>query len=117
MRIWIIRNFPGYYGTVGSGRLGSFSDHFLVAGSSNVGSNHFPAVSCKLRAGNGQELIGYFLCNSGRNPAARNLPELAGIGENCVGIENSCTGSDSDFNGSSRRNDRPGLRLVIQYVT
>ncbi|CAF1516425.1 unnamed protein product [Adineta ricciae] len=66
-----------------------------------AGSTHFPAVSCKLRAGNGQELIGYFLSNSGRNPAARNLPELAGIGENCAG-------TDSDFNGSSRRNDRPG---------
>ncbi|CAF1060390.1 unnamed protein product [Adineta ricciae] len=73
----------------------------IPVGSSNVGSSHFPAVSCKLRAGNGQELIGYFLCNSSRNPAARNLPELAGIGENCVG-------TDSDFNGSSRRNDRPG---------
>ncbi|CAF1542270.1 unnamed protein product [Adineta ricciae] len=27
----------------------------------------FPTISCKLRAGNGQELIGYFLCNAGRN--------------------------------------------------
>ncbi|CAF1194214.1 unnamed protein product [Adineta ricciae] len=91
-----INGYPGYYGTVGSGRLGS---------------SHFPTVSCKLRAGNGQELIGYFLCNSGRNPAARNLPELAGIGENCAGIEKSCTGTDSGFNGSSRRNDRPGISL------
>ncbi|CAF1452525.1 unnamed protein product [Adineta ricciae] len=80
----------------------------IPAGSRSVGSSHFPTVSCKLRAGNGQELIGYFLCNSGRNPAARNLPELAGIGENCAGIEKSCTGTDSGFNGSSRRNDRPG---------
>ncbi|CAF1128496.1 unnamed protein product [Adineta ricciae] len=55
-------NCPGYYGTVGSGRLGS---------------SHFLTVSCKLRAGNGQELIGYFLCNSGRNPAARSLLESA----------------------------------------
>ncbi|CAF1571515.1 unnamed protein product [Adineta ricciae] len=80
----------------------------VPAGSSNVGSSHLLTVSCKLRAGNGQELIGYFLCNSGRNPAARNLPVLAGIGENCAGIEKSCTGIGSDFNGSSRRNDRPG---------
>ncbi|CAF1632303.1 unnamed protein product [Adineta ricciae] len=69
-----LEKFPGYYGTVGSGRLGS---------------SHLPTVSCKLRAGNGQELIGYFLCNSGRNPAARNLPELAGIGEDYAGIEKS----------------------------
>ncbi|CAF1682205.1 unnamed protein product [Adineta ricciae] len=68
---------PKLYGTVGSGRLGSFSDHFLAAGSSNVGSSHLLTVSCKLRAGNGQELLGYFLCNSGRNPAARNLLESA----------------------------------------
>ncbi|CAF1553277.1 unnamed protein product [Adineta ricciae] len=73
----------------------------IPAGSSNAGSSHFSTISCKLRAGNGQELIGYFPCNSGRNPAARKLPELAGIGENC-------TGTDSDFNGSSRRNDRSG---------
>ncbi|CAF1687663.1 unnamed protein product, partial [Adineta ricciae] len=66
-----------YYGTVGSGRLGSFPDHFLATGSSNVGSSHFTTVSYKLRAGNGQELIGYFLCYSGRNPAARNLLESA----------------------------------------
>ncbi|CAF1215377.1 unnamed protein product [Adineta ricciae] len=52
---------PGYYGTVGSSRLGSFSDHFLTAGFQ---------------------------------------PELAGIGENCVRIEKSCTGTDSDLNGS-----------------
>ncbi|CAF1667243.1 unnamed protein product [Adineta ricciae] len=49
---------------------------------------------------------------SGRNPAAMNLPELAGIGENCAGIEKSCTGTDSGFNGSSRRNDRPGLIAI-----
>ncbi|CAF1650992.1 unnamed protein product, partial [Adineta ricciae] len=30
-------------------------------GSSNVGFSHFPTVSCKLRAENGHELIGYFL--------------------------------------------------------
>ncbi|CAF1043181.1 unnamed protein product [Adineta ricciae] len=83
-----------------------------MARSVPAGSSHFPAVFCKLRAGNGQELIGYFLCNSGRNPAARNLPELAGIGENCAGIEKSCTETDSDFNGSSRRNDRPEHVLV-----
>ncbi|CAF1655130.1 unnamed protein product, partial [Adineta ricciae] len=75
-----------------------------------AGSSHFPTVSCKLRAGNGQELIGYFLCNSGRNSAARNPPEFAGIGENCAGIEKSCTGTDLDFNGSSRRNERPGQK-------
>ncbi|CAF1567095.1 unnamed protein product [Adineta ricciae] len=80
----------------------------VPAGSSNVGSSHFPTVSCKLRAGNGQELIGYFLCNSGRNPAARNLPELAGIGENCAG-------TGSDFNGSSRRNDRPGNFYINNF--
>ncbi|CAF1054748.1 unnamed protein product [Adineta ricciae] len=91
--------YPGYYGTVGSGR--KFKRRF----------QSFPTVSCKLRAGNGQELIGYFLCNSGWNPAVRNLPELAGIGENCVGIEKSCTGTDSDFNGSSLRNDRPGYMV------
>ncbi|CAF1336094.1 unnamed protein product [Adineta ricciae] len=84
----------------------------VPAGSSNVGSANFPAVPCKLRAGNGQELIEYFLSNSGRNPAARNLSELAGIGENCAGIEKSCTGTDSDFNGSSRRNDRSGFNHV-----
>ncbi|CAF1508841.1 unnamed protein product [Adineta ricciae] len=94
-------DIPGYYGTVGSGRLGS---------------SHFLAVSCKLPAGNGQELIGYFLCNSGRNPAARNLPELAGIGGNCVGIEKSCAETDSDFNGSSRRNDRPGMYECIMVL-
>ncbi|CAF1291243.1 unnamed protein product [Adineta ricciae] len=66
----------------------------VPAGSSNVGSRHCLTVSCKLRAGNGQELIRYFLCNSGGK-------EPAGIGENCAGI-------DSDFNSSSRRNDRPG---------
>ncbi|CAF1468482.1 unnamed protein product [Adineta ricciae] len=86
----------GYYGTVGSGRLGS---------------SHLPTVSCKLRAENGQELIKYFLCNSDRNPVVRNLPELAGIGENCAGIEKSSIGTDSDFNGSSRWNDRPGVPL------
>ncbi|CAF1104275.1 unnamed protein product [Adineta ricciae] len=32
----------------------------ILAGSSNVGSSHFPTVSCKLRAGNGQELIAIF---------------------------------------------------------
>ncbi|CAF1532005.1 unnamed protein product, partial [Adineta ricciae] len=74
---------PGYYDTVGSGRLGSFSDHFLAAGSSNVGSSHFPAVSCKLRAGNGQE------------PA----------------------GTDSGFNGSSRRNDRPGKKRMADLIS
>ncbi|CAF1588296.1 unnamed protein product, partial [Adineta ricciae] len=47
----------------------------IMARSVPAGSSHFPAASCKLRAGNGQELIGYFLCNSGRNPATRNLPE------------------------------------------
>ncbi|CAF1019893.1 unnamed protein product [Adineta ricciae] len=47
----------------------------IMARSVPAGSSHFPTVSCKLRAGNGQELTGYFLCNSGRNPAARNLPE------------------------------------------
>ncbi|CAF1511279.1 unnamed protein product, partial [Adineta ricciae] len=59
----------------------------------------------------------YTLLWHGRNPAARNLPELAGIVENCAGIvencagiENSCTGTGSDFNGSSRRNDRPGQK-------
>ncbi|CAF1687312.1 unnamed protein product [Adineta ricciae] len=88
----------------------------IPAGSSNVGSSHFPTVSCKLRAGNGQELIGYFLCNSGRNPATRNLPELAGIGENCVGIEKSCTGTDLDFNESSRRNDRPGMFRSFGWI-
>ncbi|CAF1537332.1 unnamed protein product [Adineta ricciae] len=90
--------YPGYYGTIGSGRLGSFSDYFLAVGSSSVGSTHFPAVSCKLRAGNGQELIGYFLCKSGGK-------ELAG--------------TDSDFNGSSRRNDRLGhnhLFLTFDYL-
>ncbi|CAF1154612.1 unnamed protein product [Adineta ricciae] len=81
-----------------------------MARSVPAGSSHFPTVSCKLRAGNDQELIGYFLCNSGRNPTAKNLPELAGIGENCAGIEKSCTGADSDFNGSSHRNDRPGVK-------
>ncbi|CAF1416525.1 unnamed protein product [Adineta ricciae] len=93
-----------------SKKVGLFSStaQVIMARSVPTGSSHFPAVSCKLRSGNGQELIGYFLCNSGRNPAARNLPELAVIGENCVGIEKSCTGTDSDFNGSSRRNDRPG---------
>ncbi|CAF1176933.1 unnamed protein product [Adineta ricciae] len=70
-----------YYGTVGSGRLGSFSDHFLAA--------------------------------EFRPEVQTNLPELAGIGENCAGIEKSCTGTDSDFNGSSRRNDRPGARLFV----
>ncbi|CAF1474333.1 unnamed protein product [Adineta ricciae] len=69
--------YPGYYGTVGSGRLGSFSDHFLAAG-----FRPEVQISCAI-------------------PAARNLPELAGIGENCAG-------TDSGFNGSSRRNDRPG---------
>ncbi|CAF0759125.1 unnamed protein product [Adineta ricciae] len=68
-------DYPCYCDTVCSGWLGSFSDHFLAAESSNVGSSHFPAVPCKLRAGNGQELIGYFLCNSDWNPAARNLLE------------------------------------------
>ncbi|CAF1547138.1 unnamed protein product, partial [Adineta ricciae] len=53
----------------------------------------------------------YDTVGSGRNPAARNLPELAGIGENCAGIEKSYTGTDSDFNGSSRRNDRPGIAV------
>ncbi|CAF1035169.1 unnamed protein product [Adineta ricciae] len=56
-------------------------------------------------SGNGQELIGYFLCNSGRKEPA----ELAGI-------EKSCTGTDSDFNGSSRRNDRPGMQFTIQSM-
>ncbi|CAF1390524.1 unnamed protein product [Adineta ricciae] len=28
----ITHTIPGYYGTVGSGQLGSFSDHFLAAG-------------------------------------------------------------------------------------
>ncbi|CAF1466188.1 unnamed protein product [Adineta ricciae] len=88
----------------------------VPVGSSNVGSSYFPTVSCKLRAGNGQELIGYFLCNFGRNPAARNLPELAGIGENCAGIEKSCTGTDSGFNGSSRRNDRPGNDTICRKI-
>ncbi|CAF1123699.1 unnamed protein product [Adineta ricciae] len=59
---------------------------------------------------NHEDNPGYYgTVGSGRNPAARNLPELAGIGENCAGIEKSCTGTVSDFNGSSRRNDRPGL--------
>ncbi|CAF1672116.1 unnamed protein product [Adineta ricciae] len=78
----------------------------IMARSVPAGSSHFPTVSCKLRAGNGQELIGYFLCNSGDT-------EPAGIGENCAGIEKSCTGTGSDFNGSSRRNDRPGLLKKI----
>ncbi|CAF0978128.1 unnamed protein product [Adineta ricciae] len=73
----VAKNFPGDYGTVGSGRLGWFSDYFLAAGF--------------------------------RPEVQTNLSELAGIGENCVEIEKSCTGTDSDFNGSSRRNDRPGL--------
>ncbi|CAF1443307.1 unnamed protein product [Adineta ricciae] len=67
---------PGYYGTVGSGRLCSFSDHFLVAG--------FRSES------------------DGKEPA--------GICENCAGIKKSCTEFDSDSNGSSHRNDRPGIR-------
>ncbi|CAF1414870.1 unnamed protein product [Adineta ricciae] len=48
----------------------------------------FSTISCKLRAENGQELIGYFLCKSGGKEPAE---------------------TDSDFNGSSRRNDRPGI--------
>ncbi|CAF1626798.1 unnamed protein product [Adineta ricciae] len=65
-------DIPGYYGTV-------------------------PVISCKLRAGNGQE--------------------PAGIGENCAGIEKTCTGSDSDFKESSRRNDRPGmLKLQAEAI-
>ncbi|CAF1575485.1 unnamed protein product [Adineta ricciae] len=56
----------------------------------------FPTIS--LPPDSGQEPIGYFLCNSGDK-------EPAGIGENC-------TGTGSDFNGSSRRNDRPGKTMV-----
>ncbi|CAF1472890.1 unnamed protein product [Adineta ricciae] len=71
-----------------------------------AGYVRFPTISLppdsgrKFKPGNGQELIGYFHLNSGRNPAARNLPEPTGIGENCAG-------TDPDFNGSSRRNYRP----------
>ncbi|CAF1473290.1 unnamed protein product [Adineta ricciae] len=71
--------FPGCYCLVGSGRLSLFSDDFLAAGSSNVGSSNFLTVSCKLRVGNDYKLIGYFPHNSCRNPAARNLAEPAGI--------------------------------------
>ncbi|CAF1358200.1 unnamed protein product [Adineta ricciae] len=45
-----------------------------------------------------------------RSQRVWNLPELAGI-------EKSCTETDSDFNGSSRRNDRPGkLRQIDMDV-
>ncbi|CAF0842894.1 unnamed protein product [Adineta ricciae] len=60
-RIDLVLLRPGYYGTVGSGWLGSFSDHFLAAE-----------------------------------------------------IEKSCTETDSDFNGSSCWNDRPGRVRIIK---
>ncbi|CAF1659187.1 unnamed protein product [Adineta ricciae] len=72
---------PGYYDTGGSGRLGSFSDYFLAAGFRSGTDRIFPVQ---------------FRSESGGK-------ELAGIGENC-------TGTDSDFNGSSRRIDRPGMQ-------
>ncbi|CAF1537860.1 unnamed protein product [Adineta ricciae] len=88
-----------------------------------AGYVRFPTISLppdsgrKFKSGNGQELIGYFHLNSSRNPAARNLPEPTGIGENCAGIDKSCTGTDPDFNGSTRRNYRPGkvTPLVVKY--
>ncbi|CAF1680522.1 unnamed protein product [Adineta ricciae] len=70
------------------GRLCSFSDHFLAAGSSNVGSSHFLQTSSWKRSGTDRIFPVQF------------RPESSG---------KESAGTDSDFNGSSRRNNRPGV--------
>ncbi|CAF1645482.1 unnamed protein product [Adineta ricciae] len=72
-----MRNCRGYKPCSGGVFDAGATSQVIMARSVPAGSSHFPTVSCKLRAGNGQELIGYFLCNSGRNflESAKTVPE------------------------------------------
>ncbi|CAF1438787.1 unnamed protein product [Adineta ricciae] len=82
--------YPGYYGTVGFGRFQSFTDRFLQTSSwKRSGTARIFPVQYRPESG-GKEPVG-----TGKNHA----------------------GTESDFNGFSRRNDRPGISgLRINYA-
>ncbi|CAF1239445.1 unnamed protein product [Adineta ricciae] len=80
----MVEESPGYCGTISSGRFQSFPDRFLQTSSwKRSGTDRIFPVQFRPESG-------------GKEPA--------GIGENCAGI-------GSDFNGCSRRNDRPGEKM------